>query len=177
MSDNASIWKPGAFTRYLILVPALVVAVSLGFTGAASAQTAFQADVTGTVTLPTGCATGAFFCGTADIAGYGAASWNFFVTNVTLSQTSCGTTYTATTDFTLASDGSTLVVNERGYVCLPGNDGAGWFAEGPHAYGHPNYPQGTWTFVNDQPNQAPRDVLAVTEQGQQESYTFYRRTN
>ena len=145
MSDNAHRWKPGAVTRHLILLPALAVAVSLAFTGAASAQTAFQADVTATDTLPAGpCPTGAFFCGTADIAGYGAASWNFFLTGVTISQTSCGSTYTAITDFTFA-DGSTLVVNEGGPICGPGKDAAGYFSEGPKAYGHPNYPDGTWT--------------------------------
>jgi hypothetical protein len=145
MSDNANRWKPGAFTRHLILLPVLVVAVSLAFTGAASAQTAFQADVTAKGTLPAGpCANGAFYCGTANIAGYGTASWNFFLTGVTISQTSCGSTYTATTEFTLA-DGSTLVVNEGGPVCGPGKDAAGYFSEGPKAFGHPNYPFGTWT--------------------------------
>ena len=85
MSDNVSRWKPGAFTRYLILLPALVVAVSLGFTGAASAQTAFQAGVKSTQPKPEGpCSNGAFYCGTAHIAGYGAASWNFFLTGVTM---------------------------------------------------------------------------------------------
>ena len=124
---------------------AVTAAASLAFTEAASAQTAFQADVTATSLLPAGpCANGAFYCGTADIAGYGAASWNFFLTGYTISQTSCGSTYTATTDFTLA-DGSTLVVNEGGPICGPGKDAAGYFSEGPKAYGHPNYPDGTWT--------------------------------
>lgn len=146
MSDNTNKWKPGALTRHLILLPALVVAVSVAFTGAASAQTAFQADVTTTGPLPAGpCSNGAFYCGTADIAGYGAATWDFFLTGVTISQTSCGSTYTATTDFTLASDGSTLVVNEGGPICGPGKDAAGYFSEGPDAEGHPNYPFGTWT--------------------------------
>ena len=146
MSDNAHRWKPGAVTRHLILLPALAVAVSRAFTGAASAQTAFQADVTATDTLPAGpCPTGAFFCGTADIAGYGAATWDLFVTSVTFSPTSCGTTYTAITDFTLASDGSTLAVTESGPVCLPGKDAAGYFSEGPKAFGHPDFPNGTWT--------------------------------
>jgi hypothetical protein len=145
MSDNTNRWKPGALTRHLILLPAAVVAASLAFTGAASAQTAFQADVTATGTLPAGpCANGAFYCGTANIAGYGAASWNFFLTGYTISQTSCDSTYTATTDFTLA-DGSTLAVNESGPICGPGKDAAGYFSEGPKAYGHPNYPYGTWT--------------------------------
>src|SRR5262249_26333412 len=117
----------GGFTMRLhrrvpmLALSALLAALSFAFTGTASAQTAFQADVKTTGTLPAGpCSNGAFYCGTANIAGYGAASWNWFLTSVTLSQTSCDTTYTATTDFTLSSDGSTLVVNESGPVCLPG---------------------------------------------------------
>ena len=130
----------------MLALSALLAALSFAFTGTASAQTSFQADVTSTGTLPAGpCSNGAFYCGTANIAGYGAASWNFFLTSVTLSQTSCGTTYMATTEFTLASDGSTLVVNEGGPVCLPGKDAASFFKEGPKAFGHPVYPKGTWT--------------------------------
>ena len=36
-------------------------------------------------------------------------------------------------------------MTESGPVCAPGNDAARYFAEGPNAYGHPNYPHGTWT--------------------------------
>ena len=146
MRVNANRGTRGALARHLIPLPALVVAVGLVFTGAASAQTAFQADVTATGTLHAGpCSNGAFYCGTANIAGYDAANWNFFLTGVTISQTSCGSTYTATTDFTLASDGSTLVVSEGGPICGPGKDAAGYFKEGPNSFGHPNYPFGTWT--------------------------------
>jgi hypothetical protein len=146
MNDNTNRWTPGALARHLILLPALAVAVSLVFTGAASAQTAFQADVTATSLLSAGpCSNGAFFCGTANIAGYGTASWDFYLHGFTVSPTSCGSTYTATTDFTLASDGSTLVVNESGYLCGPGKDAAGYFKEGPKAYGHPYTAHGTWT--------------------------------
>jgi len=128
----------------LMLVSALVLALSLAFTGAASAQPALQANVAGTGT-PRGCSNGATLCGTANIAGHSTANWNWFVTGVTPVQTSCGTTYTATVDFTLASDGSTLALNESGYICAPGKDAIGFFAEGPMALGHPNYPHGTWT--------------------------------
>ena len=128
----------------LMLVSALALALSLAFAGAASAQTAFQANVAGTGT-PRGCSNGATLCGTANIAGHSTANWNWFVTGVTPVQTSCGTTYTATVDFTLASDGSTLALNEGGYICAPGKDAIGFFAEGPMALGHPNYPHGTWT--------------------------------
>jgi hypothetical protein len=146
MSDKTDRWTSGAFARRLVLLPALLVAVSVAFAGAASAQTTFQADGTSTQTKPAGpCSNGAFVCGTVNIAGYGAASWNFYVTSLTISQTSCGSTYTADTSFTLASDGSTLALHESGYICGPGNNANGYFKEAPQAYGHPSYPFGTWT--------------------------------
>jgi len=129
-----------------MLVSALVVALSLAFTGAASAQTPFQATISATQLLPVPCSNGAFVCGTADLAGYGPASWNFFVTGSTAVQTSCGSSYTATIDFTLASDpNSTLVLDESGSLCFPGLDGRSFFAEGPNSYGHPFTVVGSWT--------------------------------
>src|SRR5579864_4022900 len=100
--------------RHLMVLPAIAVALSAAFTGVASAQTLFQASVSATgvrgggPVLSSGCSNGAFYCGTANIAGYGAASWNLYVTGLTIVPTSCGSLYTATTDFTLASDRSTL---------------------------------------------------------------------
>ena len=143
-----------AVTRRLIALSVPIVALSVAFTGAASAQTTpFQASVTSTLVrgggpLPLGaCSNGAFSCGTAEIAGYGAATWNLYVTNNTPSQTSCGSTYTATTYFTLVSDpGSTLVLDESGNLCAPGLDGNGYFKEGPNAWGHPFSALGAWTI-------------------------------
>lgn len=131
-----------------VLAAGALVLLSLALSGTASAQTSFQATVTSTNTLPAakagGCSTGAFYCGTADIAGYGSATWNFYLTGVTVVPTACGSSYTATTLFTLASDGSTLAVDESGPICAPGLNGNGYFKDGPTAYGHPNYPSGTW---------------------------------
>ena len=109
-----------------MLVPALVVALTLAFTGAASAQTPFQATVSAPTRLPAPCSNGAFVCGTANLAGYGAASCSILFNDFTVVQTSCGSTYTdATIYFTLDSDpGSTLVLNDSGNFCFPGNDGA-----------------------------------------------------
>src|SRR5262245_21644009 len=128
-------------------MPALIVALSLGFTGAASAQTPFQATVKATEPLPKPpCPNGAFACGTANLAGYGAASWNWTVTSLTPVVSSCDSTYTATVEFTLASDpGSTLVLDESGNLCAPGKDGAGFWKEGPKAFGHPFTIVGSWT--------------------------------
>jgi hypothetical protein len=143
--DTGSRSRPIA--RRLILVSALVVALSLAFTGAGSAQTPFQATVSATVPLPAPCSNGAFACGTADLAGYGAASWSIFFTAFTVVQTSCGSSYTdAIVDFTLASDpDSTLVLDESGSFCFPGLDGRSFFKEGPNSYGHPFTLVGSWT--------------------------------
>ena len=134
----------------MLALPALVTALSLAFTGAASAQSSFQASVTFTGTRAAGlCSNGAFYCGTANISGYGAASWDLYVLNNNDVESPCGTTYTATTDFTLTSDPlSTLVLDEGGNLCGHGDDGAayrGYFAEGPNAFGHPFTIVGSWT--------------------------------
>lgn len=133
----------------MLALSALLAALSLAFTGTASAQTSFQASVTWTGTLPAGpCSNGAYICGTANIAGYGAATWNFYVTSNTNVFSPCGSTYAATTDFTLVSDpGSTLVLDESGSLCGLGHDGAayrGYFNEGSTAYGHPFDIVGSW---------------------------------
>jgi len=132
-----------------LALSALLAALSLAFTGTASAQTSFQASVTDTITRPAGpCVNGAYACGTANIAGYGAATWNFYTTNSTSAYSPCGSTYTATTYFTLVSDpGSTLVVDESGSLCGLGHDGAayrGYFNNGSKAFGHPFAIAGSW---------------------------------
>jgi len=132
--------------------------LSSAFAAAAAAQTtSFQASVTakgargagtGQGTKPsTGCANGAYTCGTANIAGHGAASWNLYITSNTNVETSCGSTYTAITYFTLASDpSSTLVIDESGNLCGPGLNANGYFKEDPNASGHPFTALGTWTI-------------------------------
>lgn len=141
-----------------MLVSSLLITLSIAFTGAASAQTPFQADVNSTETLPAGpCSNGAYICGTANLAGYGAASWNLYITGYTPSLTPCGSGYTATTEFTLAGEpGSTLVLDEGGSLCGLGPDGAayhGYFAEGSKAYGHPFAIVGNWTVDPDSTGQ------------------------
>lgn len=151
MSDNANRWTAVSVLRRLVLLPVLVVALSVAFTVPASAQIAFQADVTNTAIRPAGlCANGAYICnGTADLAGYGTASWNIFITSVTADYSACGSTYTATTEMTLSSDpASTLVLDESGNLCGLGHDGAAYkayFVQGSQAYGHPFAFAGTWT--------------------------------
>lgn len=136
--------------RPAMLASALGVALTLALTGAASAQTPFQATASSTETMPAGpCSNGAYICGTADLAGYGTASWNMYVTNSVAVPTACGSSYSATTQFTLASDpASILVLDEAGSLCGLGHDGAayrGYFSEPSQAYGHPFAIVGDWS--------------------------------
>ena len=131
----------------MLALSALLAALSLAFAGTASAQTSVQASVTATDTPHGPCSTGASLCGTANIAGYGAASWNIFVTGVTPVVSPCGSSYTAATYFTLVSDsGSTLVLDEGGSLCGLGHDGAAYRADFRSAgFGHPFDFVGSWT--------------------------------
>ena len=148
--DKANRWTSGAVVRHLLLLPVLAVALSLALTAPASAQTTFQADLNSTLTLPQGpCPSGAYICGTANLAGYGAASWNLFITGYGPDYSACGSTYAATTYFTLSSDpASTLVLDETGNLCGLGHDGANYrsyFVQGSQAFGHPFAIVGNWT--------------------------------
>lgn len=147
---NAGGSRPRLIARSALVVATLAAALSLASTEAATAQASFQANVTFTGTRPAGlCANGAYLCGTANIAGHGAASWNMYVTGNTSVPTPCGSSYTAVTDFSLNNDpSSTLVLDEGGSLCGLGHDGAayrGYFAEGSKAFGHPFAIVGTWT--------------------------------
>lgn len=149
MNARANVWSAGPLARPLKLLPALVVALSLSFSGAASAQPAFQASVSGISpkTKPP-CAT--TFCGTASIAGYGPATWTLNVINTTPVSGPCpygppalvsAFTYQATTTFEL-SDASRLVLNESGLVCAPGNSASA----PPQSFGFPEYAKtSSWT--------------------------------
>ena len=152
MNTKPNKWELGAFTRRLILLPALVVVVSLAFTAAASAdqqQTTvpFQASVSNTnQATPASCPT-AYYCGYATIPGYGNAFWSFNVNDpagpIPLSY-DCYL-YVGTSTLTLNSDpGGVLVLNENATGCQPGNSGNTpqfWTT----AFGHPFYATGTWT--------------------------------
>jgi len=136
--------------RHVVLLPVLVAALSLAFTAPVSAQTTFQANVASTQTLPVGpCANGAYICGTAKLAGYGAASWDVYITGYAPEYSACGSSYTATTFLTLASDpASTLVLDEAGSLCGLGHDGAAYrayFIQGSQSFGHPFAIVGNWT--------------------------------
>ena len=152
MTAQTNKWKLGAFAHRLIMLPALVVALSLASTAAASAPPAFQATVNGIhpKTEPP-CPTS--FCGTASIAGYGSATWTLDVLSNPPVSTACPRTglvsvetYQATTTFTIPANGvypngSTLVLDESGLVCAPGNSYPG----PPSEVGVPLYAEGNWT--------------------------------
>jgi hypothetical protein len=150
MRDNANTWRWGASLRHLFLLPVLAVALALAFIAPATAQTTFRADLNATRTLQQGpCPNGAYLCATANLGGYGAASWNMFITGYGPEYSPCGSTYAATTYLTLASDpASTLVLDETGNLCGLGHDGANYrsyFVQGSQSYGHPFAIVGTWT--------------------------------
>ena len=148
-ADNANSWTSGASMRQLVLLPVLLVALSVAITAPASAQTTFRADVTSTQTRPAGpCTNGAYICGT-NLAGYGAATWNVYITGYAPEYSACDSSYTATTYLTLVSNpASTLVLDEAGALCGLGQDGAAYrayFVQGSQAFGHPFAIVGTWT--------------------------------
>ena len=150
MSDTVPAPRSRFFLRRLLALSVLVAAVSPAFVATAAAQTPFRADVRSVARRPVGgCLNGAYACGTAVLTGYGAATWNLFITGGTAVDSPCGSTYTATTEFTLAADPrSILVLDESGDLCGLGHDGAAYrayFVQGSNAYGHPFAIVGNWT--------------------------------
>src|SRR3954447_11322972 len=151
--DKTYTLKARSVMRALVLLPALVVGLSLAFTGAASALTVpFQASVNDITPIgpPSArswpCPT-IYYCGSASIAGYGAAFWSFDE-SPNVPPTPVGSdcfSLTGTSTFTLLSDlPSTLVLSEENFVfCHPGNSGntPGW----QYAVGHPGRGHGNWT--------------------------------
>jgi hypothetical protein len=129
---NIRATKPtlGSSTRRLMALPALVVAISLAFTGAASAQTAFQAtgndsprnEKTCVQTIPAIYVTANVVCSKTDIAGYGPAFWTDNILTVVPGDTPACVAYTSVTTFQLPG-GDTLVLDEGlpGTACSPGN--------------------------------------------------------
>lgn len=133
-----------------VTVAALVLAASLTFTVAASAQTGFQASISGVNPKPRPCPNGEFFCGTA-ITNYGPASWELTPVSVTPLDTTCAS-YEAAVTFELG-DGSTLVLDERGTACEPGN--AFSAPGGLKSYGNPFTVSGSWTVQSASGQFAP----------------------
>jgi hypothetical protein len=126
--------------RRLLVWPAVVLALGLSFAGAASAQSGFQATVTGIIPKPNPCPNGDIFCGTA-LTNYGAATWTSSPVNFAPYSATCDS-YESTTTFVLG-DGSTLVLDETGLACGPA---ASFSAPGGFkSYGNPFDVAGSWT--------------------------------
>jgi hypothetical protein len=151
MKTKPNTTKPSDALRYLALSGALVIALSVAFTGAASAQTeiSFQASVNANTPPSKPCPT-TTFCGSASIAGYGPATWTLNAISTTPTSGPCpygppafvsDFTYTAITTFELVSGGGTLVLDESGLVCAPGNSASA----PPQSHGFPEYASSSWT--------------------------------
>jgi hypothetical protein len=125
--------------RGLVLLPALAV-VSLASAATASAQTAFHASITGVTPKPRPCAGGAFLCGSAS-TNYGRAAWSLVPISDMQVSNACAS-YEAAVSFVLG-DGSTLVLDENGTACQPGN--ALSAPGGAVSYGNPFTFNGDWT--------------------------------
>jgi hypothetical protein len=131
--------------RHLVVSAALVAALSLAATGAASAQTTFQASVSATNPKLAPCQNGAVFCGSATIAGHGVATWSWSLNSLTSTTDPNCDNYTGAVTFMLG-DGSTLVLNEGGSVCGPGNSLVAQL--NAPAVGNPAYASGNWTVAS-----------------------------
>jgi hypothetical protein len=145
--------KARSVIRRLVLLPALVVGLSLAFTGAASAQTVASIDNVSTNGNghPGPQCPNNFYCGYANIPGYGAAFWSFnSPAGATPTSPNCAS-YVGTSTFTLIDHpASQLVLNEYTVFCTPGNSVNApnyWKVTNGHpwAYGHPGRVTGTWT--------------------------------
>jgi hypothetical protein len=126
--------------RSVVLLPALVAVLSLAFAGAASAQTGFHASITGVTPKPKPCPGGAFLCGSAT-TNYGSAAWALVPISDTQVSNACAA-YEAAVTFALG-DGSTLILDENGTACQPGN--ALSAPGGSVSDGNPFTFNGSWT--------------------------------
>jgi hypothetical protein len=142
MNAKENAWRLGAITRRLILLPAIVVAVSLAFTEAASAQPVFRASLK--ATGPTSPPCSAFVCGTASIDGYGPASFTWTLNSLTPTSNPACFSYSAVVLFALSDGISTLSLNEAGLVCGPGFSAVAQ-PPGSNENGHPGFATGSWS--------------------------------
>ena len=130
--------------RYLV---AAAVAASMTLVGAPAQAAEIGITVTGTTTRPVGpspdCT--AFACLSAQVAGFGAATWQYYPGETVPFSTSCGT-LSATAVITLADGNGELTLAETDVVCNPG---ASYNAPGSFkSYGNPFRITGTFTVVS-----------------------------
>jgi hypothetical protein len=86
-----------------------------------------------------------FLCGTGTVAGYGAATSVFDITDFApIEDTNCAD-LSAVRTITLVSDGSTLELGEVGTVCFPGNSSLAPGAQ--NSFGNPGTIRTTFTVT------------------------------
>jgi hypothetical protein len=144
MRASACLSKSRSIARRLILLPALVVGLSLAVAGGASAQTGFQATVSGPTPKPRPCpgASEPALCGSAT-TNYGDATWLLDNASFTPYSKTCDN-YEATATFALGDGSSLLTLDETGLICSPpGNSLSA--PGGLKSYGNPFYFSGSWT--------------------------------
>ena len=141
MHANCGISAWRSIARRLLLLPALVFGLSLAYAGGASA-TGFQASVKATGPPPKGCT--AFACGTAQINGYGPASFTLTLNSLTPASSPTCFSYSAVALFALSDRISTLSLNEAGMVCGPGLSAVAQ-PPGLKGNGHPGSALGSWS--------------------------------
>lgn len=135
--------------KLIAVMPLLTIAAvggSVAMTSAASAQTSFNAKITGNITPHALCPDGVFVCGTAKIGGFVAlAEYRLFISSITPPTRPCGNLtagadYVGTATFTLP-DNSKLTLDEKGTFCIPGSS----FPTGGISFGNPRTFTGSWT--------------------------------
>ncbi len=142
-NSRTSTWR--FIARRLLLLPALVVALTPAAAGAASAQAgSLQATVKGNNPKPQPCSNGDYVCGSGT-TNYGDATWTFDPTGETPPPPGapCGS-IEATVTFALSdASSSTLVLDESDTICGPGN--SIWAPGQTHSNGNPFHLTGSWT--------------------------------
>jgi hypothetical protein len=126
-----------------LLVVGMAVSLLLSAPAEAATTSAFKASFKETFGRAHSKPCEHFLCGTGTVAGYGAATSAFDLTDfVPIEDTNCAD-LSAVRTITLVSDGSTLELDEVGTVCFPGNSA---FAPGAQkSFGNPGMIETTFT--------------------------------
>jgi hypothetical protein len=129
-----------------MIVPATASATMVPFQGSVYVKYQEPTWVAVGWTCPT-----QYYCGNANIVGYGTAFWYFNAPNGPQPVSSDCSEYDGTSTITLNDppENSTLILTETEHVCSPGNSGNTFgfshLVNGTNFGGHPLYSTGTWT--------------------------------
>ena len=130
----------------LLLIAGMAVSLLLSAPAVATSTSAFDASFKETFGRAQSKPCEHFLCGTGTVAGYGAATSVFDITDFApIGETNCAD-LSAIRTITLVSDGSTLELDEVGTVCFPGSSS---FAPGAQkSFGNPGKIQTTFTVTD-----------------------------